>query len=307
MSGKRSTRVGSLQEASGSASKRVKRTPPATELLREFSLANVLTKAKSAAVTHAHLPEAVATKLFDQDATISYLTTDHASWVFHVPRWYQHVFKHAKPEELHAAFAAEDASKAAATASQPSATWSTLFEQAWEAHPEQFNSIMMFGKPTKLQRFQLLCGDAASYRYSGSTFIAQRTYPSALNHVARHMQRLVEDPATDRTRFSGGLVNWYADGNHYIGAHADDERDLMKGSPIAGLSLGATRRFVLTRKTPKSAPAGDEAAVKRLELQLGDGDLIVMGGTTQQTHKHALPKMARCHDRRLSITMRCFK
>ena len=100
-------------------------------------------------------------------------------------------------------------------------------------------------------------------------------------------------------------MSWYENGNHYIGPHADDERDMMVCSPIVALSLGATRRFVFTKKASKIAFEDDEA-VPRLELQVGDGDLMIMGGTTQRTHKHAVPKMARCREARISVTLRCF-
>ncbi|KAF4323632.1 hypothetical protein BBO99_00002180 [Phytophthora kernoviae] len=207
--------------------------------MEEFSMANVVRNIKNTALEHAHLPAEVATKLFEKEAMILYLTADHASWVYHVPR------------------------------------------------------------------YQMLCGDMGSYRFSGMTYEAQPTFPQALEHAVQHMQRIVVNPATNHSRLSGGLVNWYANGDHYIGPHADDERDMIACSPIVALSLGATRRFVFTKKTSKSVHV-DETAVARLELQVEDGDLLIMGGTTQRTHKHAVPKMARCCDPRISITLRCF-
>ncbi|KAL4155080.1 hypothetical protein PRNP1_007194 [Phytophthora ramorum] len=288
---KQPKRSASPQLSGDSPTKRAKlSTLPSEE---EFSLTSVMANVKKAAVEHAHLSEAVVSKLFDKDASVSYLTTDHRSWIYHVPRWYWHVFEHAKPEELQA------------TVTCSPVTWSTMFKQAWEAHPKEHDTIMMFGKPTKIPRFQLLCGEMPSYRYSGKTFEAQKRFPQGLEHAVQHMRRMVEDSVTQQTRLSGGLVNWYENGNHYIGPHADDERDMMACSPIVALSLGATRRFVLTKKTSKSAPQGD-GAVTRLELQMEDGDLTIMGGTTQRTHKHAVPKMARCREPRISITLRCF-
>ncbi|KAG6969402.1 hypothetical protein JG687_00003248 [Phytophthora cactorum] len=274
--------------------KRAKASPLSDQ--EDFSLDHVVANVKKAAVEHAHLPETVETRLFEQDATVSYLTTDRKSWVYHVPRWYWHVFKHAKPDDLRVAD--EDAEGSPLT-------WSTLFKRAWEAHPKEHDTIMMFGKPAKLPRFQQLCGEMGSYRYSGKTFEAQKKYPPGLRHAVKEMQRIVEDPTTQHTRLTGGLVNWYENGDHYIGPHADDERDMIACSPIVALSLGATRRFVFTKKTSKSAPQGDEA-VARMELQMEDGDLMVMGGTTQRTHKHAVPKMSRCREPRISVTLRCF-
>ncbi|KAG6611587.1 dna repair system specific for alkylated dna [Phytophthora cinnamomi] len=283
------------QSSDGGSSKRPKLS---SFLEEEFALATVVANVKKAAIEHAHVPAEVVSKLFEEDARTSYLTTDRKSWVYHVPQWYKIMFEHATPEELRDAIT-EDGDN------DLQVTWSTMFQQAWDAHPKQHDTIMMFGRPAKLPRFQQLCGEMGSYRYSGKTFEAQKKYPQGLEHAVLQMQRIVEDPVTHCTRLTGGLVNWYENGDHYIGPHADDERDMLACSPIVALSLGATRRFVFTKKTSKSAPKGDEA-VARMEIQMEDGDLMIMGGTTQRTHKHALPKMARCREPRISITLRCF-
>uniref|UniRef100_A0AAV1TDR7 Fe2OG dioxygenase domain-containing protein n=1 Tax=Peronospora matthiolae TaxID=2874970 RepID=A0AAV1TDR7_9STRA len=282
----------SSERCTGPAKKRVRVSPLAE--FEEFSLENVVANTKTGAVA-AHLPKTVLLKLFEQDATVQYLTSDHKSWVYIVPRWYWHIFEHAKPEEL----------RSAAVTESP-VTWSAMFQQAWEAHPRDHDTIVMFGRRTKLPRFQQLCGEIGSYRYSGRTFEAQKTYPRGLRHAIQHMQGIVRDPATRQTRLTGGLVNWYENGNHYIGLHADDERDMMACSPIVSLSLGATRRFVFTKRTSKNA-LNDDVAVARMELQVGDGDVMIMGGATQRTHKHAVPKMTQCREPRISVTLRCFQ
>lgn len=170
----------------------------------------------------------------------------------------------------------------------------------------------MFGKAIPTPRFQQAY--AVSYRFSGNTFDAQPV-PEILQHCVTAMQEMVVDPETQASFLRGVLVNWYANGEHYIGPHSDSESALFKHSPVLSLSIGATRRFIFTAKTSSnssSAKAGpvredSQLVVDRLELGLHDGDLVVMGGTTQQTHKHALPKMKKCKDKRISITLRCFK
>jgi len=44
-------------------------------------------------------------------------------------------------------------------------------------------------------------------------------------------------------RYNGALVNWYEGGEEGMGAHADDEADLVKGAPIYSISLGTGRVF----------------------------------------------------------------
>jgi alkylated DNA repair dioxygenase AlkB len=47
----------------------------------------------------------------------------------------------------------------------------------------------------------------------------------------------------EEIRFDYVLINYYANGNNYIGYHSDDERDLKSNGVIASLSLGASRDF----------------------------------------------------------------
>lgn len=233
------------------------------------------------------MPLDVAARLFDSQATTVFLTPDRASWVLHVPRWFRRLYEH-----LPAAGGGEKL------------RYSDWLARAWETHPPQFNSIKIFGKEAVMHRFQLGCGDA-DYRFSGRTLRAH-PFPQVFDEVVAQMKAIV---AVDgRSRLNTGLINWYEHGEHYIGPHADDERALMPQSPILAVSLGATRRFVFTPKAGKaSQKSGQQVAGRRAELLLSDGDLVVMGGTTQVTHKHALPKMKSCTSRRISVTMRCFR
>ena len=40
----------------------------------------------------------------------------------------------------------------------------------------------------------------------------------------------------------------FPNGKHYIGPHSDDTRQLSSNSTIASISLGASRKFILTPK-----------------------------------------------------------
>ena len=52
------------------------------------------------------------------------------------------------------------------------------------------------------------------------------------------------------------LVNWYQDGDHYIGWHSDDESQLDQTAPIYTISLGATRTFKTREKKTARFPGG---------------------------------------------------
>jgi alkylated DNA repair dioxygenase AlkB len=87
----------------------------------------------------------------------------------------------------------------------------------------------------------------------------------------------------------------YRDGNDSVAWHGDRiARESPGDTMVAILSLGAVRPFALR---PKSGGPG-------LRLQLGHGDLLVMGGSCQRTWLHAIPKTARCLGARISVQFR---
>jgi alkylated DNA repair dioxygenase AlkB len=96
-------------------------------------------------------------------------------------------------------------------------------------------------------------------------------------------------------RFNSCVLNRYQDGSQGMGWHSDRE---AKGahSLIASLSLGATRKFAFKHKT-----SGDLRA-----MLLQHGQLIVMGGTTQQHWMHALMRTSVPVGPRINLTFRLF-
>jgi alkylated DNA repair dioxygenase AlkB len=93
---------------------------------------------------------------------------------------------------------------------------------------------------------------------------------------------------------SAGLC-LYRDGSDSVAWHGDRiARESSSDTMVAILSLGATRPFALR---PKAGGPG-------LRLQVGHGDLLVMGGSCQRTWLHAIPKTAHCLGARISIQFR---
>jgi alkylated DNA repair dioxygenase AlkB len=155
---------------------------------------------------------------------------------------------------------------------------------AWERH-----RIKLFGREVDAPRLSCWIGDPdAAYSYSRTRYLP-RPWHVALRKLR---ERLREESGTD---FNGVLANLYRDGNDSMGWHADDEPDLGPHPPIASLSLGATRRFLIRHST--------EPAL-RLALELGHGSLLWMGGDTQSHYRHALPKTARPVGMRINLTFR---
>ena len=93
-------------------------------------------------------------------------------------------------------------------------------------------------------------------------------------------------------RFPSVSANWYRDGNDSVAPHADKVPN-RKSAHIAIVSFGDRRPFTLRH-------AGGGPA-RRFEL--GHGDLMTMGGTTQAAWHHAVPKV-RAAGPRISVMFR---
>ncbi|WP_372361377.1 alpha-ketoglutarate-dependent dioxygenase AlkB [Xanthomonas sp. NCPPB 1325] len=161
----------------------------------------------------------------------------------------------------------------------------TLLTQVqWEVH-----RIRVFGRVVDSPRLSSWIGDPeASYRYSGTQFSPQ-PWLDALQPLRARLQEDTGRP------FNSVLVNRYRSGNDAMGWHSDDEPELGAQPLIASVSLGATRRFAFKHR--------DDAALKQT-LELGHGDLLLMGGDTQRCYKHALPRTARPVGERINLTFR---
>ena len=91
----------------------------------------------------------------------------------------------------------------------------------------------------------------------------------------------------------GPGANLYRDGRDSVAWHGDRVARERQEAVVAIVSLGAARPFRLR-------PTGGGASVG---FELGQGDLLVMGGTCQRTWQHSVPKVRRAGPR-LSLTFR---
>jgi alkylated DNA repair dioxygenase AlkB len=164
------------------------------------------------------------------------------------------------------------------------------FAELVRLKPEQKGHIVLFGKRTEIPRYQRLFGDA-SYSFSGI-----EVPPEPLeNEFLRKVLDFVN--SRESHHYSGILVNWYPNGDHYIGAHSDDERDLVAGAPIYSFSYGATRTFRFHSKKGGS---------KVIDVALDDGMMVAMCGDCQKEFKHSVPKTKSCMNMRINLTVRAF-
>ena len=109
-----------------------------------------------------------------------------------------------------------------------------------------------------------------------------------------------------RVKFDGVGALLYRDGQDFQGLHSDRAMKWLDDTLIGILVLGQRRPFVLReRKGPANdrdrTPAGQ--ATDDLDLQPGEGDLIVMGGRCQRDWLHGVPA-ADTDQPRISLTWR---
>ena len=149
--------------------------------------------------------------------------------------------------------------------------------------------LTLFGKSVRSPRLAAWYGDRrAVYVYSGLV-----NQPLPWFAALRDLRAQVE--AGCAARFNSVLINLYRDGDDAMGWHADDESQLAADAPIASLSLGATRKFVLRHRRRKLAP---------LQIPLRHGALLVMQGATQHHWQHAIPRTKRAVGARINLTFR---
>ena len=95
--------------------------------------------------------------------------------------------------------------------------------------------------------------------------------------------------------FNSVGLNFYRDGRDSVAAHNDHLDEIVDGSPIALVSLGAVRRMIIrTKKPPRRA----------MHIDLEAGSLLVMSYETQLHYTHGIPKTRESVGPRISLAFR---
>lgn len=89
-------------------------------------------------------------------------------------------------------------------------------------------------------------------------------------------------------------AGWYRDGRDSVAFHGDRIARDLPAATVATISLGGSRRFLI-----RSKKGGGSRT-----FSLGHGDLVVMGGSCQRTHEHAIPKTSARAEPRIALMFR---
>jgi alkylated DNA repair dioxygenase AlkB len=127
------------------------------------------------------------------------------------------------------------------------------------------------------------------YKYSGNTLPAQKLsdYPVLAGILGKVNELTKSD-------FNAILVNRYANGDDYIGAHSDDEKSLRTNGVVT-ISIGQERIFRIRDKKTKQIVS---------DIVIQDGDLYWMYGEFQKHFTHEIPKQKSAKGVRISLTFR---
>jgi alkylated DNA repair dioxygenase AlkB len=153
----------------------------------------------------------------------------------------------------------------------------------------QQESVKIFGKSIPQPRLTAWFSDnLQTYSYSGIQMKAEK-----LTNELLSIRQMVQE--ITGMRFNSALLNLYRDGNDSVGWHRDNEKELGTEPVIASVSLGAERMFQLRNYTNKKL---------RVNLQLTNGSLLLMKGSTQANWEHRIPKTTSITGPRINITFR---
>jgi alkylated DNA repair dioxygenase AlkB len=173
-------------------------------------------------------------------------------------------------------------------------TLSYSFDRLWSIHPEEYGEVRYMGKVIKTPRWQQ--SYLRSYNFSGMKHNAL-PLPTELEPFYAWANQLIPN-----TTFNQVLVNWYANGNHYIGAHSDGEKQLVEHSPVISISLGQERVFRVRKKINLE---------DILDIPMPHNSYLIMCGKMQSKYLHEVPKVSGSKGdnmkKRINITFRVFK
>ena len=163
-------------------------------------------------------------------------------------------------------------------------------------------------KTAKINRWvalhELLIGseDSASYKYRDAPGAPQAGFSATLMKLKEkaeewyYRNNTTETENKQKVEFTVCLLNFYEDGQQRIGWHSDRE-EIGRTTPIASISLGATRKFLIRAKV--------DGVRDRATIEMESGSLVWMENRCQHDYVHSVPKENEVTEGRINLTFRC--
>ena len=169
----------------------------------------------------------------------------------------------------------------------------------WETCPEERGQVKIMGKKIDVPRFQKAFG-TNGYYFSGMVHKAEAIQNDFLLEILKWVnQHALKHEFVKNREATDILMNWYPNGDSYIGPHSDNENQIVENSPIYSFSFGQNRTFKIEPK--------DKNDKRGWKIPMPNNSLLIMGGKMQKHFKHSVPKEKNVDESRINITVRFFK
>ena len=165
------------------------------------------------------------------------------------------------------------------------------FETFWNTKPGRREYIRMFGREVQIPREQQVYG-VEEYEYTGVKLPPKEITP----FLRKYLDWANRIDKKDGHNYNMILVNWYKDGNDYIGYHRDNEPMIIPDTSVMTISFGGPRKLKIQNNDKQTT----------FDIPMVNNQYVIMGGSFQREFKHSIPKSS-SNERRISITLRKFK
>jgi alkylated DNA repair dioxygenase AlkB/tRNA1(Val) A37 N6-methylase TrmN6 len=135
-----------------------------------------------------------------------------------------------------------------------------------------------------------------SYQYRDAPGAPQLGFSTSIQRIQMAAQEWYCQQTGQQVEFNVCLLNYYENGQQRIGWHSDRE-EIGRTTPIASVSLGATRQLQIRNKV--------EGPEDRVALDMPNGSLVVMENICQHEYLHSVPRQSTVEDGRINLTFRC--
>jgi alkylated DNA repair dioxygenase AlkB len=169
-----------------------------------------------------------------------------------------------------------------------------LFDELIEKIPWTFGKYNMYGKEIKTPRM-LFCVRDLDYDVKK---VYKVTDSIEWTENLLILKEMIEKVTGKKYKYA--QLNYYRNGNDYIGPHTDSE--VKEGDEIVSISLGATRPFRFISKN-----ISEDGKKKKISMNLENGSMLIMNDhAAKYNWKHELPKVGKTKTcgKRINITFR---
>jgi len=123
-------------------------------------------------------------------------------------------------------------------------------------------------------------GSYPIYRHPADSSPSLLPFSPIVSQIRTRVEQILNHPVNHV------LIQYYRTGKDYISEHSDKTIDVVRGSKIVNVSIGATR--TMTMRTKKDGSQGEEQVRKTQKIPLPNNSMFVMGLNTNAKWLHSI-------------------